>query len=127
MSQLSQDALDIGLRSAAMAFLDRLAASTGSRTVSAMQLESFTFQGQRIRLKATQQGIWKPRQLAAALSICTVYARPDRRPYDDAPGPDGRLRYKWQAAMTRILRQQGAPPGDGASTALDLVLGSGAG
>lgn len=35
--------------------------------------------------------------LDAALSFRTVHAaRPDQRPYDDSPGPDGYLRYKWR-------------------------------
>jgi putative restriction endonuclease len=60
---------------------------------------------------ATQQGIWKPRQLEAALSFRTVYARdPSQRPYDDEQGPDGFLRYKWRGANpdhpdNRALRQ----------------------
>lgn len=43
----------------------------------------------------TQQGIWKPGQLAAALAFRTVY-RPEGsdRPYDDAVGDDGFYRYK---------------------------------
>jgi putative restriction endonuclease len=46
---------------------------------------------------ATQQGIWKPRQLTAALSFRTVYTSdPSMRPYDDDPGEDGFLRYKWR-------------------------------
>ena len=46
---------------------------------------------------ATQQGIWKPRQLQAALSFRTVFASdPSQRPYDDEAGPDGFLRYKWR-------------------------------
>jgi putative restriction endonuclease len=46
---------------------------------------------------ATQQGIWKPRQLDAALSFRTVFtADPSRRPYDDEEGPDGFLRYQWR-------------------------------
>jgi putative restriction endonuclease len=49
---------------------------------------------------ATQQGIWKPKQLAAALSFRTVYARdPNHRPYDDEEGPDGFLRYKWRGRI----------------------------
>lgn len=43
----------------------------------------------------TQQGIWKPGNLAAALSFRTVY-RPEgsARPYDDNVGTDGFYRYK---------------------------------
>jgi putative restriction endonuclease len=46
---------------------------------------------------ATQTGIWKPRQLTAALSFRTVFAKePSQRPYNDTEGPDGYLRYKWR-------------------------------
>ena len=60
---------------------------------------------------ATQQGIWKPRQLDAALSFRTVYAAdPSQRPYDDEEGSDGFLRYKWRGQDpnhpdNRALRQ----------------------
>jgi putative restriction endonuclease len=60
---------------------------------------------------APQQGIWKPRELEAALSIRTVHSpRPEARPYDDAVGQDGRLRYKWRGtdpnqADNRALRR----------------------
>jgi len=53
--------------------------------------------------------------LDAALSFRTVFAaRPDQRPYDDEPGPDGYLRYKWRGedpnhpenrALRRALEQ----------------------
>ena len=57
----------------------------------------FEFGGERIPLLDRQLGIRKPRQLDTALSIRTVYSnRPDRRPYEDDPGPDGLLRYKWR-------------------------------
>ncbi len=51
--------------------------------------------GETIRLMPTQQGIWKPGQLAAALSFRTVY-RPEgtSHPYDDDFGVDGFYRYK---------------------------------
>lgn len=43
-----------------------------------------------------QRGIWKPKAFDAALTFRTVFRnRPDERPYDDAPGPEGLLRYKW--------------------------------
>ncbi len=87
---------DISLRAAAMAFLDRLRRE-GRGSVSSHELQGFEFGGTPFRLMAPQQGIWKPRQLDVALSIRTVHSpRPDARPYDDAPGPDGRLRYKWR-------------------------------
>jgi putative restriction endonuclease len=58
---------------------------------------TFEAAGQRIPLMDPQRGIRKPRVLDAALSFRTVHAdRPDQRPYDDDPGPDGHLRYKWR-------------------------------
>jgi putative restriction endonuclease len=87
---------DQRLRWAAISFLQQLALD-GKPVVRQSDLGAFTFEGQSIRLMATQQGIWKPRQLTAALSFSTVYTGdPSKRPYNDDPGPDGFLRYKWQ-------------------------------
>jgi putative restriction endonuclease len=84
------------LRAAAFAYLDGLAAK-GQPLVRQDDLAPFRFDGTPLRLMATQQGIWKPRQLEAALSFRTVFASdPSQRPYDDEPGPDGFLRYKWR-------------------------------
>jgi putative restriction endonuclease len=67
-------------------------------------VSNFTFDGQRVALMDRQRGIRKPRVLDAALSFRTVHApRPDLRPYDDAPGDDGYLRYKWRGTDA-ILR-----------------------
>jgi len=87
---------DARLRAAAFAYLDGLA-ERGTPLVRQEDLAGFVFEGQQLRLMATQQGIWKPRWLSSALSFRTVF-RPDpsRRPYDDQEGPDGYLRYKWQ-------------------------------
>ena len=55
-------------------------------------------------------GIHKPKVLGAALSISTAFAvDPTSRPYDDDPGPDGFMRYKWdgqdpQRYTNRALR-----------------------
>jgi putative restriction endonuclease len=87
---------DQRLRWAAFSFLDKLAAD-GLPLVRQQDLSRFTFEGNEIRLMATQQGIWKPRQLTAALSFRTVFASdPNQRPYNDDPGDDGFLRYKWR-------------------------------
>jgi len=89
----SQEAL---LRAAAFTYLRQLA-DDGKPLVRQEDLAGFAFNGQPIRLMATQQGIWKPRTLSAALSIRTVFASdPSKRPYDDDPGADGFLRYKWR-------------------------------
>jgi putative restriction endonuclease len=70
----------------------------------------FKLDGETRRLQPTQQGIWKPRDLPAALSFQTVYRAPGKeRPYNDEPGPDGMLRYAWRGddpdqADNRALR-----------------------
>ena len=66
--------------------------------VSQVDLATFSFEGTPIRLMATQQGIWKPRQLEAALSMRTVFsASPSERPYTPMKKrSDGFLRYKWR-------------------------------
>ena len=64
-----------------------------------------------MRLVGTQTGIWKPRELSAALSILTgYYSREARRPYEDGLGADQLLRYKWRGtdpnlADNRCLRE----------------------
>ncbi len=84
------------IRAAAFAFLDGFAAK-GQLLVRQEDLAAFSVAGAPLRLMATQQGIWKARQLVAALSFRTVYAPdPSQRPYDDEEGPDGFLRYKWR-------------------------------
>ena len=71
----------------------------------------FEFEGHRVSLLDRQRGIRKPAILEAALSFRTVHApRPDRRPYDDAAGPDGYLRYKYRGddpehAENRAMRE----------------------
>lgn len=90
------DELDEELRSSALIFLRVLQLKTGG-PVRFDDVASFEFRGARVPLLDRQRGIRKPRVLRAALSFRTVYAaRPDQRPYDDDPGPDGYLRYKWR-------------------------------
>lgn len=85
------------LRSAAFAFLSSEADRRGTPLVRQDDLTLFNFEGQPFRLMATQTGIWKPKQLSAALSFRTVHVPdPAKRPYDDEEGPDGFLRYKWR-------------------------------
>lgn len=87
------DVQDERLRAAAFAFLDGFGPSA---IVSQSDLAKFSFDGSPVRLMAVQQGIWKPRQLSAALSIRTVFsADPSRRPYEDEV-VDGFLQYKWR-------------------------------
>ncbi|WP_408897527.1 HNH endonuclease [Nocardioides sp. R1-1] len=101
---------ELAIRHAAFAWLDRQRAQ-GKETFTQQDTSGLTLAGETIRLMPTQQGIWKPGQLAAALSIRTVY-RPEgsTRPYDDAVGLDGFYRYKMRGDdpnhfENRALRQ----------------------
>jgi putative restriction endonuclease len=90
------DAYDQRVRAAAFAYLEQLATS-GKPLVRQEDLAGFSVDDVALRLMATQQGIWKPRPLSAALSFRTVFTPdPAQRPYDDEPGADGFLRYKWR-------------------------------
>lgn len=91
--------LDGRLRMAAFSFLDAIQTKTGG-VVRFHDVASFTYEGQRIPLMDPQRGIRKPTLLKAALSFRTVHApRPDLRPYEDLPGEDGCLRYKWRGVQ----------------------------
>lgn len=101
---------DSRLRRAAQAWL-AVRTNDGRDSISYLDLEDFEFEGTRLPLKSRQRGIWKPRQLDAALSISTTFTRPGQeRPYEDEVGLDGMLRYKWQgedpeASDNRALRK----------------------
>lgn len=67
-------------------------------------LSQFYFGGRRHRLVGTQTGIWRVKaESDAAISILTSYS-PDEtmRPYEDAVGDDGLLRYKWRGSNPRL-------------------------
>lgn len=84
------------IRSSAFAHLRVVQLTTGG-PVRREHVSQFESEGERIALMDPQRGIRKPRQLDAALSFRTVHADgPGKRPYDDIPGPDGFLRYKWR-------------------------------
>lgn len=77
------------------------------------EIEEFpgTFREKPVLLRTRYRGIHKPAVFAeAALSFTTAYRAPGKeRPYEDAPGPDGLLRYKWRGddpgqADNRALR-----------------------
>jgi putative restriction endonuclease len=91
-----EDEFDRRLRMTAMQWLDR-ETKQGSSPVTRVELSGFSFDGKRIALVDPQQGIRKPQGLSAALSILTTYTRPGRQaPYNDLPGDDGMMRYKWR-------------------------------
>ncbi|MEJ5868240.1 HNH endonuclease [Pseudokineococcus sp. 5B2Z-1] len=101
---------DAELRREAMAWLT-VRSEDGREPIPSDVLREFVFEGERMPLLDAQRGIRKPAVLEAALSIRTVYTQEGReRPYDDAPGPDGMLRYKWRGddpshPENRALRQ----------------------
>jgi putative restriction endonuclease len=77
---------DWRLRLAAFARLRALRDQRGgSDLVTASELvDGFDFEGERIRFSPPRQGIWKPRQADAALTIVTAPPRPGHAaPYDD--------------------------------------------
>ncbi|HEX7740733.1 MAG TPA: HNH endonuclease [Marmoricola sp.] len=85
---------ELAIRHAAFAWLDQQRA-TGKETFTQADTSNLLLAGETIRLMPTQQGIWKPGQLSAALSFRTVYrSEGSDRPYDDAVGTDGLYRYK---------------------------------
>src|SRR3990172_2799465 len=77
--------LDWRLRLAAFARLRALRERHGADIATAAELaEGFEFESERIRLSPPRQGIWKPRQADAALTIVTAPPHPGRpAPYDD--------------------------------------------
>jgi hypothetical protein len=87
---------DTRLRQEAMAWLT-VRTNDGADWLTREDVLDFKLDGETRRLQPTQQGIWKPRDLPAALSFQTVYRAPGKeRPYNDEPGPDGMLRYAWR-------------------------------
>lgn len=90
---------DAQVRLAAFRFLEeqrRLAADEGILPRRVL-VEGFVYEGQRVSLMGPQ-GIFKPRVLRAIpLSITTVaVVEGETRPYDDAFGDDGLLRYRYR-------------------------------
>ena len=69
----------------------------GADPLTTEEIREFRFRGEPLPLMDIQRGIRKPAVLEAALSFRTVY-RPDgaERPYEDAVGPDGLIRYKYR-------------------------------
>ncbi|MDL9939033.1 HNH endonuclease, partial [Gordonia sp. ABSL1-1] len=70
----TQEGFDRDLRQSAMQWLTRQT-QDGLEPITAEALTEFTFEGQPIRLKDRQAGIWKPKQLESALSVFTAYPK----------------------------------------------------
>ena len=67
------------------------------RALSSEDLKSFKFEGAVMTLRG-MPGIWKPKELNAALTIRTAYTAPGGTPpyADELDRSDGLQRYKWQ-------------------------------
>ena len=93
------DDIDSRVRLAAFAFLEvqRRIASNGGALRREVLVKGFIYEGQRVPLMGPQ-GIFKPRVLREVpLSITTVaVVEGAARPYDDAVGDDGLLRYRYR-------------------------------
>lgn len=89
--------VDRELREASMEWLKERT-SNGDASIHYTELaQGFYFGGERRPLKDRQRGIHSSRGFGTAWTITTTYREDGKeRPYDDAPGPDGLLRYKWQ-------------------------------
>lgn len=87
---------DIRLRWQALMWMIQVSSAHDNRIPSS-QLSLFTFEGKRIALTDQQQGIRKPKELDAALSIKTPYKRGSQaRPYEDGEIGDGLRSYKYR-------------------------------
>ncbi len=113
---------DAAIRAAAFAELERLVLAHGPRLPWKLIDEGFRLRGEKVHFASQPVGIFKPRQMSAALSIKTVAPRAGRRiwyrdqqgesdhrsglvPYDLARG--GREHHRNQALLEAMRR--GAP------------------
>lgn len=87
---------EMRFRRAAMEWL-AVRTNDGADPMYFLDIEEFEYNGERIPLRNRYKGIWKPARFKAALSFTTKYTRPGKeRPYEDAVGDDGLIRYKWR-------------------------------
>ena len=101
---------DQAVRLAAFRFLEeqvRLSGEEGAIRRSVLE-RGFVLDGERVPLLGPQ-GIFKPRVLEAIpLSITTVpVVEGESRPYDDAFGPEGLLRYRYRGTDPRHHENRG--------------------
>ena len=90
------DESDLRVRLAAFAFLDEQRKLSPELLDRRMLQRGFVLDGERVPLQAPQ-GIFKPRACRFPLSITTVPVTEGQpRPYDDAFGQDGLLRYRYR-------------------------------
>lgn len=112
----SIDGEPAGLRDDAIEWLKRRT-SDGMEPVTREDIKDFSFNGEKFPLQSTQQGIRKPKNFRAALSIQTVFRRPgEERPYEDVVGTDGLFRYMWRG------NEPDVPENRGLRAAMELQL-----
>lgn len=101
------DDFDSRLRREAMRWLT-IRTNDGLDSISRTELGDFMIDGVQFKLVDKTRGIRKPKELSAALSITTTY-RPAgaARPYEDAVGNDGLLRYKWSGTDPNHMDNRG--------------------
>lgn len=96
MPTLWSPTTDLELRREAMAWL-AARSNDGTDPLTSDEIKEFRFHAAPMPLMDLQRGIRKPAVLDAALSFRTVYrAEGAERPYEDAVGPDGLIRYKYR-------------------------------
>lgn len=106
---MAAEGFDERLRLAVFTHLDRLSVNHPDGVPTRL-INTFTFEGAPMRL-VVQPGIWKPKQLSAALTIRTTFTPAgEEPPYEDTVGADGLVRYKWRGtdpdlADNRALRE----------------------
>jgi putative restriction endonuclease len=111
---MNSDEVDLAIRSAAFAFLERETARRGDVLPYSVLLQGFTFEGHRVPLLGPV-GIFKPKVLRLPISITTKPVRPGQEaPYDDALGNDGLLVYRYRG------RDPAHPNNVGLRTAMTL-------
>lgn len=93
--------LDWRLRLAAFAALRRIAEPAGGEITRQQMTAGFDpgpeAGGERVAFALRARGIWKPRQMEAALSITTAAPRAGVKPrYDDEVGGEGWFHYRYQ-------------------------------
>ena len=104
---------DTRLRQSAMDHLGDVLLRTGGGPVRSDDVNDFVFEDQQINLMDLRKGIWKPRQLDAALSFRKSIRVSEPEPYADSIGEDGLFRYKWQGSDLE------APANRGMRTAME--------
>lgn len=91
------------VRAAAFTFLRDLQREYPDALPARRLQEGFELDGRRITVMSHGLGIWKPKELDAALSVLTTAPRPgEPPPYTDVLTADGRLQYAYQGTDPQL-------------------------